>query len=214
MKVQKLLLSLVLFFVVAVAHAQDAETRDMIASIKGQWKLDENGKVVCSKEIAFPGVSKEDIFYSAMYFLHQDYGNAGIQLQDLAAGKILVKGVFPRVHVAGGRSNQYHYNAMHEVQVEIKDELMVLNVMLKGYFMTSVTNPYYAQAAEVYASEDTASPNSFAITEFYPAGNHTELYHIEKNDTGLAFYESYQRALDTIFKLSGAFTASTYVDAE
>ena len=213
MKVAKPVLLLLFLLTAFTVHAQDVETQELIRSIDGQWKLNESGNVVYTSVIEIPGASKEDLYYSAMYYLHQDYGNAGIQLQDLEAGKIQVKGIYPRVHIAGGRSNQYYFNALHEVRLEVKDEVLIMKVLLTGYFLTSYNHPYHAQAAE--GEVDNASgQNSFGMKDFYPAGSHTTLYAIDKNDTGQAFYESHQKALATSYKLGSMLKATASAEAE
>ncbi len=186
----KTILIIMSFLLVSIsAFNQDRETAMLIASIQGQYQLDENGNVTYQKIVDSINLTKTELYNRAMDYFVFNYGDANsvIQNRDIENGIIIGKGIFKSVFYAG-LLNFTTIDTWHILKIEAKDNRARITLALTNYdeTITGGTTP------DIH--------NSFSVSAQYPFVFKGYL----KTRYGKAFYESHRHALETIASLERA----------
>jgi hypothetical protein len=181
----KTTLIIILFSFISVsAFSQSDETKKLLASIEGQWQLDENGNVTYQKIVDSLNLTKTEIYNRAMDYFVYNYGDANsvIQNKDVENGIIIGKGIFKSVHTTNAVFLFYKVDTWHILKVEAKDGKARITVSMTQIDLTT-------------SGGDTPDTHvSSLISEQYPLNPKG----YQKNIYGKGFYNSHIRALETI----------------
>ena len=184
-------IAIVMLSLIAVSsYAQNKKTRAMLASIEGQYMLDDRGQLSYTEVVELPHLTKDEIYVRALDYFTYNYGDANevLQTEDKESGRLVGKGIYDNVHT-GWSIYTAEYDTWHIVQVDIKEGKARIIVTLTNYDITYID-------ANGFRRKLPAKP----IVNAYPFTK-TDM---TKNFSGKAFYGSHKRALGTLVSLRDA----------
>ncbi|AHM60621.1 hypothetical protein D770_11820 [Flammeovirgaceae bacterium 311] len=185
------------------AFAQNRETVELVNSIRGQWEIDQAGRAIYNMAVEMPGFSKDELFFVALGYIHERYGNQGILEQNQEQGKLRIKGTYTNVQkVSKGPAIKFYLNTSHEIHFNVEADKVYIQLYLTGYHttfgQTTMGAGYAPSTYEIYTLE-------YNIEDLYPIGPHVAVTYLTKSHTGAAFYESHMRAVKTMMKLEDLY---------
>lgn len=173
-----------------LAFAQNKETKKLLASIEGQWQLNDENQLEYTEVVEIPGVLQDDMFIKAKNYFVYNYnsGKDVIQSEARDRGMIIGKGIWPDVHV-GYNLVTTKISAFHLLRVDCKDGKARVIITVTDYdieVISSGSSP----------SENSQNPIS-SYFPIYPKGMSKTVY-------GKAFYKTHMKALETIKEVAEA----------
>jgi hypothetical protein len=185
---KKLLLLFAIFsFITFTTFAQNQETKNMLASIEGQWSVDDHNYVTYQQVIELPKLTKDEIFKNAESYFIYNYssGKSVIQTKDKEEGLIIAKGLYSNVLTSITGLATVYFDTWHIIKVEIKDGKARITLSLTGY------NEKIISMGEPFYYDELPIVNYYPIN---PDGKYKTAY-------GQALYYSHLRALDSMQKI-------------
>lgn len=162
---------------------QNAEVKNMLKTIEGQWKLDDNNNVTYQRIVEVPEMKKDEIFNRVLNYFVYNYGSGKsvIQTQDKDNGLIVGKGLYENVF-AGNLLTPTYIDAWHIVRVDVKDGKARIIITLTQY------------DEKITGGNTPPSYFSFKIEQTFPVNINGG----SKNQMGKAFYYSHFYSLATL----------------
>ena len=196
--------TIVLFYLNSV-FAQTAETKKLIASIDGQWKLDESGIVSYQRIVELPQMKKDEIYKNALSYFVYNYGSGKsvIQTQDKDLGIIIGKGLYINVYSKSSFGSSASLNAWHIVKIEAKDGKARISISITDYELNSTVANIGSSGTISNNRTNTLIP----IAAHYPVIIKEKLNVYEKRYedlTGNCFYGSHLKVLASLDQIEKA----------
>ncbi len=173
----------ILLLICLTANAQSRETKKMLASIEGQWELDDYGNLTYQRIVDVTGLSKDDLFDRASNYFVYKYGDANsvIQAKDKESGTITGKGQFVDVHI-GQSIITTKVSTWHILRVDVKEGKARILVTLTDYDKILIGgNTPNSHVSSSINEEFPINPKGFSKTVM-----------------GKAFYNSHFAAISTL----------------
>lgn len=180
----KTTIMLVLFSFMSIsAFNQGENTEQLLASIQGQYQLDENGNITYQKIIDSLNLTRIEIFNKALDYFLLNYAdaNSAIERKDVDNGIIIGKGLYKKVHGASAVFVYTTIDTWHVLKIEAKDGKARITVSLTQY-------------DEIRTTSDSEDHYPIPISSTYPFVSKGS----NKNIYGKAFYKSHLKAVETM----------------
>lgn len=189
-----------LFLIVNICFTQSSKTLDLINSISGQYKLDDNNNVTYMSILEVPDLTKEEIYNRALSYFVYNYGDANsiIQQKNLEQGIIVAKGLYSDIHYGISFGYSVKYSTWHIARIDIKEGRVRILISLTEYL-------------EKIDSNNRISTQDTQIHKSYPFNKKGS----DKNMYGKAFYYSHKKAIESIEEIENAIkNGSTSTEIE
>jgi hypothetical protein len=181
---KKLTVYLILLLLPTFCIAQSIKVKEMLESIEGFWKLDNNGNISISKVIKTDSLSMQEIYSRALNYFVYNYGSGKsvIQTQDEELGRIVAKGTFS---IDGGL---VALSCWHIIRIDTKE----------GRARVIVTLLHV----------ETTESAPILMTELFPINENA----MRKTWTGKVFYKSVVAGYKTISAIDRAINSGNTTD--
>ncbi len=183
MKKNRILIIALLMIIPFVTFSQSKKTKEMLKEIENQWTVDENGNVTYQLIVEAKDLGKDEIYNRAESYFIYNYGSGKsvIQSQDKKLGRLIAKGLYSKVHIAGVLAIS-SFDFWHIVRVDVKDGRARIILTLTEIEKT------------VSGGSGLPSTHKFSLSGLFPFNKKS----MTKNHDGQAFYKAHLRAQLTL----------------
>ena len=192
---KKIFLFLTVFIITIPLFSQNANTKmlELINSIDGIWKIDNNNNIYVQDVLECEGKDKEQVYFLIRSYFITTYNDANrvVQLEDKENGILIGKGCYSNIQcdemLFGLSAKQTFW---HIVKCEIRDNRVRVTITLTHY---DVTYPASHSTDMLLAG---IQAGTFSMTNLYPINTSKG----KKNTTrdGFLFYKAITNSLGTI----------------